>query len=127
VMMPLTWNGKIREINIPEWAETIKGSDLPRDIRLVHNDILKKVILCVESDRPFMITPLELKFYRKMGIPLPQIHPDIRHEKRMKIRPRRTLSLRSCDKCGQEMLFSLSKHHEGKIYCDSCYRQEIYS
>jgi hypothetical protein len=56
--------------------------------KLVNDDsIVTKVIRCKESGRPFTIQKLELAFYRKLGLPIPQLHPDIRHEARMKQRP----------------------------------------
>ncbi|MDR2189802.1 MAG: hypothetical protein LBP53_01010 [Candidatus Peribacteria bacterium] len=55
---------------------------------MVNDDsVLKKVIICKESQRPFIIQKLELDFYRKMRLPLPKLHPDVRHEARMKQRP----------------------------------------
>jgi hypothetical protein len=55
---------------------------------LINDDtITKKIIICKTSQRPFTIQKLELEFYRKMGLPLPKQHPDIRHEERMKMRP----------------------------------------
>jgi hypothetical protein len=75
---------------LPENAELLHPATIPAEERkaLVNDDtILKKVIICEESQRPFTIQKLELAFYRKMGLPLPKLHPDIRHEKRMKQRP----------------------------------------
>jgi hypothetical protein len=55
---------------------------------LVNDDtITQKIIVCKDSQRPFLIQKLELAFYRKMGLPLPKQHPDIRHEARMQQRP----------------------------------------
>ncbi|MBP7008063.1 hypothetical protein KBB05_05150 [Patescibacteria group bacterium] len=51
-----------------------------------------------------MLQKAEIDFYRKHNLPLPRKHPDVRHEERMKLRPGRTLFLRTCDCCGKEML-----------------------
>ncbi|MDR0606979.1 MAG: hypothetical protein LBG52_01190 [Candidatus Peribacteria bacterium] len=75
---------------IPENAELLHSATLPDDERkaLVNDEsILRKIIICAESGRPFIIQKLELDFYRKMGLPLPKLHPDVRHEARMKQRP----------------------------------------
>jgi formylmethanofuran dehydrogenase subunit E len=61
-----------------------------------------------------------------MSLPLPKLHPDIRHEKRMKQRPWRTLYLRTCNKCGKEMVSVYSVEDTRKVYCEECYRQEVY-
>jgi formylmethanofuran dehydrogenase subunit E len=44
----------------------------------------------------------------------------------MKLRPWRTLHLRTCDKCDKEMLSVYHKDHEGKVYCEECYTSEVY-
>ncbi|MDR0650601.1 MAG: hypothetical protein LBG59_04280 [Candidatus Peribacteria bacterium] len=75
---------------IPENTELLHPVTLPDDQRktLVNDEsILRKIIICAESGRPFIIQKLELDFYRKMGLPLPKLHPDLRHEARMKQRP----------------------------------------
>ncbi|MDR0650598.1 MAG: hypothetical protein LBG59_04260 [Candidatus Peribacteria bacterium] len=74
---------------IPDNAELLHPATLPDDQRkaLVNDDsILKKIIICAESGRPFIIQRLELDFYRKMGLPLPKLHPDLRHAEKMKLR-----------------------------------------
>ena len=87
------------DINIPEGAETLTGNQIPSDIFTVTEDILKKVLICEVSGRPFRITQQELDFYRKHNLPLPHKHHDVRHTERMKKRPQRTLHLRTCDTC----------------------------
>jgi hypothetical protein len=84
------WSNYSTDPKLPENAELLHPATIPAEERkaLVNDDtILKKVIICEESQRPFTIQKLELAFYRKMGLPLPKLHPDIRHEKRMKQRP----------------------------------------
>jgi hypothetical protein len=89
---------------IPPGITTLMEDQVPSNISTVTDDICKQIIICEVSWRPFMIQKAELVFYRKHNIPLPRRHPDIRHEDRMKLRPGRTLHLRCCDKCGDEML-----------------------
>jgi hypothetical protein len=84
------WSNYSTDPKLPENAELLHPATIPEEERkaLVNDDsILKKVIICEESQRPFTIQKLELAFYRKMSLPLPKLHPDIRHEKRMKQRP----------------------------------------
>jgi hypothetical protein len=59
-----------------------------------------------------MIQKAELEFYRKHNLPIPRKHPDMRHEERMKLRPGRTLYLRTCDCCGKEMLSVYAEKEE---------------
>ena len=51
------------------------------------DDILKKIIICESSGRPFRIIRQELDYYRAHHLPLPSHHPDVRHEQRNKLRP----------------------------------------
>lgn len=89
----------------------------------------------------------ELEFYRKHNLPIPRKHPDIRHEERMKLRPGRTLYLRSCDKCQNEILsvypviardeaihnsqdmdhYAIARDDSQKVYCEYCYQKEVYA
>ena len=90
------------------------------------HSILKSIVICEVSGRPFVIQWAELKFYLQHDIALPSKHPDVRHEERMKLRPGRTLFLRSCNQCSSEMLSVYDDDHSGKVYCESCYQKEIY-
>jgi hypothetical protein len=75
---------------IPENADLLYPSKMTDEERnaLVNDDnILKKVIICKDSQRPFTIKKLELEFYRKMPLPIPKLHPDVRHEAKIKQRP----------------------------------------
>jgi hypothetical protein len=75
------------EINIPENAITINAYDLPDTITQVNEDILNKVIICEDSQRPFRINSIEYEFYKKHNIPLSRKHPDIRYKRLFDIRP----------------------------------------
>ncbi len=89
--------------------------------------LLNYTVVCEVSGRPFRIIKQEIDFYIKHDLPLPRKHPDIRHQERMDKRPWRTLYLRTCDKCGEEMLSVYDTNTKWqKIYCESCYQKEIY-
>ena len=111
---------------IPEWAGVLKWDEIPDDISSVSDDILKKIFICEDSWRPFRIIKQELEFYRKHNLPLPRKHPDVRHEERIRIRPKRELHLRKCDHCNVQMLSVYDKVYQWKVYCESCYQKEIY-
>lgn len=120
---------------IPEWVTTLQWDQLASDIATVSDDICKRIILCETSHRPFMIQRAELGFYRKHSIPLPRKHPDMRYEERMKIRPGRTLFLRTCDSCKDEVLSVYPNRNTNAgdgaserslLYCEKCHKQEVY-
>jgi hypothetical protein len=87
------------DIRVPEGAKTLTGNQIPADIVTVNDDILKEVLICEVSGRPFRITQQELDFYRKHDLSLPHKHHDIRHAERMKKKSQRTLYLRTCNSC----------------------------
>jgi hypothetical protein len=133
---------------IPDTAQVIKPQEIDDETwkRLRDDDtILRQVIVCVVSWRPFMIQKAELEFYRKYDLPLPRKHPDVRHEERAKLRPGRTLHMRNCDKCEKEMLsvYPSTMAASDKpqvtetwdlqleawsqtVYCESCYQKKVY-
>jgi hypothetical protein len=65
---------------------TLSGDQIPSDISTATDDILKAILVCEVSGRPYRIIKQELEFYRKHNLPLPRRHPDVRHEERMKLR-----------------------------------------
>ncbi|MEK7089935.1 MAG: hypothetical protein AAB920_03935, partial [Patescibacteria group bacterium] len=68
------------------YQSTIHGKGLPESIENVGDDITKEVIGCSETGKAFRIIPSEIDFYRRMKLPLPSIHPDVRHTKRTRYR-----------------------------------------
>ena len=111
---------------IPEWAKVIDRTITTEELINV-DDIIKSIFICEVSGRPYRIIKQELEFYRKHNLSLPRKHPDIRHEERVKIRPGRTLYLRTCDKTGEEILSVYPSDCPGKVYSEKAYQAEIYS
>jgi hypothetical protein len=92
---------------IPSGAQVLEKKDFTQEQRnhlLTNDEILKKIIICEVSGRPYMIQKSELEFYRIHGLTIPSKHPDIRHEERMKLRAGKSLCVRECDCCHQETL-----------------------
>ncbi len=74
---------------IPKWMQVIKSenyTDQQRNDLKNQNEILKKIFICEQSNRPFRIIKQELDFYKKHNIQLPTKHPDIRHQDRLSLR-----------------------------------------
>ena len=116
----------IQEINIPENAKTISGKDLPKNGVEIRDDVTTMIIICEVSWRPYRITPMELVFYRKMSLPLPRKHPDVRYSERMQHRSKRELHLRSCPNCQKSFLSSYENNNTWNIVCQDCYQKAIY-
>jgi len=111
---------------VPDGIKTLKWDEIPSDINQVTDDILKQILICEVSWRPFRIIKQELEFYRKHNLSLPRKHPDVRHQERLRQRPPRELHLRSCDQCDKQMISVYDKKFRWKILCEECYQKEIY-
>ena len=120
------WKWKDDIGQIPDVEKIIEANQLPDNIDEIPDDILNWTIKCEETDRPFKIVKQELEFYRKMKLPIPHLHPDIRHNKRMALRNPRKLWDRKCNKCEMEIKTTYSPERPEKVYCERCYLEAVY-
>ncbi|MBI5414962.1 hypothetical protein HZA38_05635 [Candidatus Peregrinibacteria bacterium] len=104
----------------------IPASKLPDSIIDIPDDILNWAIQCEESGKLFKIQKAELEFYRKMNLPIPHYHPDIRHAHRMALRNPRKLWNRNCAKCQKEIQTTYDPERPEIVYCEECYLAEVY-
>jgi hypothetical protein len=113
----------------------ILNKDIPDDIREVKEDIVNKVIECKNKGREetqcteaFKIIEDELKFYQRMNLPLPRHCPNCRHYQRLKQRNPLKLWHRKCMKpgCPNEFETSYAPERPEIVYCEECYKREIY-
>jgi hypothetical protein len=111
---------------MPKVKRVVTGAQLPQSSNDVNDEILKWAIVCEATGRPFRIIKQELDFYRQQGIPLPHLHPDERHRRRMAQRNPRKLWMRACGKCGKEMRTTYAPERPEIVYCESCYLAEVY-
>ena len=114
------------KINIPEWATTLPANTLPDTAQEATDDLINKVIVCEQTGRPFRILKMELEFYKAVGLPLPRLHQDIRHNQRFHSRPGRELFVRKCDKTGDKILSIYPSNAPFKVYKEDVFNQEIY-
>ncbi len=106
--------------------KVIPAKQLPRTIAEVGEDILDSAIQCEQTSRLFKIQKAELNFYRKMNLPLPHLHPDVRHLKRLALRNHRKLHDRKCAQCSQDIQTTYDSKRPEKVLCENCYLKEIY-
>ncbi|PID70257.1 hypothetical protein CSB37_02630 [bacterium DOLZORAL124_38_8] len=120
---------KWKDETINKKYETLKQSfdwnQIPDDIKEVEDDILTKVLFCERSGKPYKIQKAELKFYRKMNLPIPHLHPDERHKDRMKLRNPRKLYERTCTDCQKEIQTTFAPERPEKILCENCYLKVV--
>ena len=109
-----------------QYKTTILSSKLPKKISEVSNSILEEIILCEESNKAYKIFPLELDFLRKTGLPLPNKHPELRHQERSQFINKPLFYNRKCAKCEKDIQTSYSPDRPEIVYCEKCYQQEVY-
>ena len=118
-----------REYTPNKYKTTIKGKDLPQTIAEVDDSILNEVIECEITNKPFKILEEELNFYRRLNLPLPSVHPDERHNMRLKLRNPMILRKRMFYFGDKEVDTTYLPVLEGgpeKVVCTEHYNQEIY-
>jgi|TARA_Y100000310_G_scaffold87892_1_gene84804 hypothetical protein len=120
------WRWRDIKDEIPEVEKTIPGNQLPDSIDDIPDDILNWAIECEVTQRPFRIVSQELAFYRSMKLPIPHLHPDLRHKKRMEMRNPRKMFDRQCDNCSKEIQTTYAPDRPEKVLCEECYLKEVY-
>ena len=111
-----------------KYTITLKASDIPDDIKDIDDSILNEVIECSSSGKAFKITPFELQFYKRMNIPIPHLHPDERYKERLSLRNPMILYTRQCmhPDCNNTFETTYASNRPEIVYCDSCYKNEVY-
>lgn len=120
------WKWRDEKTEIPKVEKIIPAKLLPDSITDIPDDILNWAIECEETKKPFIIQKPELEFYRKMNLPIPHFHPDVRHAKRMAKRNPRKLWKRSCDNCGKDIETTYSPDRPERVFCETCYQKAVY-
>ncbi len=93
------------------------------DVKIEHVDesICRQTFRSEKSGRAFRIIPQELRFYRKLSLPLPRISPDERHYNRLHRRTPRRLFPRNCAKTGARILTTYPPHDPVKVYSEAAF------
>jgi len=120
------WEWRKEEDIMPHVTKIIPAATLSSSIADIPDDILNWAITCAATKRPFRIVKQELMFYRKMQLPIPRFHPDVRHNSRMALRNPRRLWKRPCMKCGHAMETTYAPDRPEIVYCEACYLSEVY-
>ncbi|MEX2028900.1 MAG: hypothetical protein WD963_00245 [Candidatus Paceibacterota bacterium] len=126
-------------------------TELPDSILQASDSILSEVVACEHKGEceencmtAFRILSEDLKFYRRMNLPIPHKCPNCRHAERLKLRNPLKLWRRQCmcgsegsppgtrehfhglGKCQVEFETSYAPDRPEIIYCERCYQQEVY-
>ncbi|MDC0357265.1 hypothetical protein OAO01_00485 [Oligoflexia bacterium] len=91
----------------------------------MNDDILNQLVKCSDSGKPFQVIPQELAFYRKQNLPLPRLHPDVRHAHRFRKRNPRQLWTRTCAASNAAILTTYSPNSPEIVYSESAYEASL--
>lgn len=119
------WGWSDQEKTTIDTSKIIPANKLPEKIDEIPDDILEYAIECEQSHRPFRIIRQELDFYRQNGLPIPRIHPELRHKNRMALRNKMKLWERQCDNCSKDIRTSYDPERRETVYCEQCYLSEV--
>ncbi|HTE48790.1 MAG TPA: hypothetical protein VK675_02705 [Candidatus Paceibacterota bacterium] len=123
---------------------TKNSHELPDSISQISDSILNEVIGCEHDGKceedcitAYKVLPEDLKFYRRMKLPLPRLCSNCRRYLRMKQRNPLKLWERVCmcentnhfhgeGKCVVEFETSYAPERPEIVYCEKCYQAEVY-
>ena len=147
---------KWQQPDTKNYSITVQPENLPDDIKSADEVILKEVIGCAHKGdclhgctTAFRMIPRELEFYKRMNIALPRLCPNCRHYARLaKLNPLKLWpgkcqcagtesqnglyknvanhALHAGQACPNEFETSYSPNRPEIVYCETCYKQEVY-
>ncbi|QQR83278.1 hypothetical protein IPJ72_05770 [Candidatus Peregrinibacteria bacterium] len=120
------WKWSDYEVQLDPGLKKIPAERLPDDIKDIPDDILNWAILSKGDGSAFRLTSAELKFYRKKGLPVPQLSPKERHRERLKLQSPRHLYSRACAECQNPIQTTYAPERPEKVVCEHCYLKNIY-
>ncbi len=126
-----TW----RNPDVKEFEITMRADMLPDSIYDVQDSITKEIIGCASCRRAYRVIPIELQFYRRIGLPLPRTCQNCRSIERFKRVNPPQLWTRTCmcsenhthhtGQCTQSFETSYAPELPDIVYCEQCYQQEV--
>ncbi|MDH3324585.1 MAG: hypothetical protein OEL89_03030 [Candidatus Peregrinibacteria bacterium] len=79
---------------------------------------------CVASRKEFEVTDKDLKFYEKIGVPVPDLCFQERLRRRMAWRNERTLYKRKCSATGKDIVSIYNENYPGLVYSPDKYWED---
>lgn len=114
-----TWREESTRENKPQTFQ------VPENIENITEEITSQILSCKNCTKNFRIILQELRFYKKMELPIPQLCPLCRHLQRNELRTPRALVADTCSQCKKVIETTFPSGHEEKIYCEECYLKAI--
>lgn len=76
---------------------------------------------CGDCGKDFKVIEQEAVFYKRKGLPNPEMCPSCRRKRRLSLRNERNLFKRKCDKCGEGIVSTYREDSPYKVYCQKCF------
>ncbi len=122
------WSDYNADPTIPEDTHTIHRSHYSHQERqdLLTQDTLEtQIFICSISWRPYRLQKAEITFYRQFMLPIPDKHPDIRHQERLTRKPWDTLYIRHCDDTNKTIVSVYPPWYSQKVYSEESYLKSV--
>ncbi|MEA3399064.1 MAG: hypothetical protein U9R00_00960 [Patescibacteria group bacterium] len=123
-----SWNW-LPDIDIKtKYNLTSPTRDIPNNLKDVDEKMCDDILECKETGSYFKIHLDEYNFYKKYNLPIPDLCPKERNHRRWDLTKPRKLYHHTCMKEGCDNKFETSYSPEEKetVYCESCYKKEVY-
>ena len=118
--------GYYLEENKNEYKITKNVSEVSDNIKDIEDNILNEVIGCEKCGRGYKVIEMELRFLRKMNLPIPHECPFCRINEKLNLWvDNMHLKDRVCGKCGKNFKTHWGKERAPVIYCKECYKSEF--
>jgi uncharacterized protein YbaR (Trm112 family) len=99
---------------------------LPDTIASVPDSVVDEVLTCENCKLNYRIIDQELRFHRKIHLPLSRLCWPCRLRNFIKARKPMKLFKNTCKKCGTGIQTPYAPDRPEKIYCETCYLKEVY-
>ena len=100
--------------------------EIPKHTKDVTDDILKEILKCESCGKNYRLIKMEIDFYKRFNLSVPHECFLCRDRARTKLLNPIEIHDRRCDKCGKNIKSSWSSDRPEIVYCESCYKQEVY-
>ena len=79
---------------------------------------------CTQCKNQYDVTPDDLGFYEKMGVPVPVLCPDCRFRRRAVWRNEMVFYSRKCELCGKSIVSMFHPKSPYTVYCGDCWTSD---
>ncbi len=102
-----------------------QDNHLPDSIDDVKDSLCQERLACESCTKNYKIIPLELKFYKKMRLPIPRLCSDCRRSERTQYRYPQQLWKRTCDETGETIWSSYAPDRPERVLSLEAYQQQV--